>query len=97
MTIPGTRLDTHYHTLPVQGPDVAKAAPAWLKAKTNGSTAFYVVDGKAATVGQLRKLKQSEVASVNFLEGNKAASLYGKNARNGMIIITTKAGNTIHE
>lgn len=94
MTLPGTRLDTHYRTLPAQGADVAKAAPAWLKAKAKGTVAFYIVDGKAATATQLKKLKQKEVASVHFLEGDKAASLYGKNARNGMVIVTTKAGDT---
>ncbi|GAB3502933.1 hypothetical protein GCM10027341_31380 [Spirosoma knui] len=73
---------------------MAKAAPAWLHPKSNVTTAYYILDGQAATAAQLRQLKQQEVASVNFLEGKKATVLYGKNVKNGMVIITTKAGRS---
>lgn len=88
--MPGNRLDTNFNAFPVQNPAIGKAAPAWLRKKAGGSPT-YVIDGKMATADQLRKLRQSEVASINVLEGAKAASLYGKNTRNGMVIITTKA------
>ncbi|MFD2572522.1 hypothetical protein ACFSUS_17925 [Spirosoma soli] len=91
MIVPGTRLDTNFRTLPAQSPNVRRVAPAWLRAKASNSSSLYVVDGKVATAAQLRKLKQADAASVEVLEGTKAMNLYGKNARNGMVIITTKA------
>ncbi|WP_460984356.1 hypothetical protein [Spirosoma fluminis] len=92
--MPGTRLDTNYRLLPPQSTAVARAAPAWLNAKLNVTTAYYILDGKAATAAQLKQLKRQEVASVSFLEGKKATALYGKNVKNGMVIITTKAGRS---
>ena len=91
MIMPGTRLDTNFNALPAQNPAVGKAAPAWLRAKASGSP-MYVVNGKVATVAQLKALRQTDVASVRVLDGGRAATLYGKNARSGMVIVTTKAG-----
>jgi len=91
--MPGTRLDTNFRTIPAQSPAVGKAAPAWLRAKATGSP-MYMVNGKAATAAQLKALRQRDVASVKVLEGSKAATFYGKNARNGIVIITTKSGIT---
>ncbi|WP_461050531.1 hypothetical protein [Spirosoma arcticum] len=89
--MPGTRLDKRFNELPAQSPAVGKAAPAWLRAKFRGSP-MYVVNGKGATAGQLRALSQQNVASVSVLEGSRAVALYGKNVRNGMVLITTKIG-----
>lgn len=91
MILPGSRLDTHFRTLPTQPASVDKVAPVWLKAKANGSS-LYVIDGKPATASQLKNLHQSDVLSVEVLNGAKAANLYGSNARQGLVIITTKAG-----
>lgn len=93
MIMPGTRLDTNFNALPAQSLSVGKAAPAWLRAKTSRSP-MYIVNGKVATVAQLKALRQTDVASVNVLDGSRAATLYGKNARHGMVIVTTKAGLT---
>lgn len=89
--MPGTRLDPRFNVLPPQSLAVGKAAPAWLRAKVSGSP-MYVVNGKGATVAQMKALHQADVASVNVLEGSRAAAFYGKNARNGLVIITTKKG-----
>ena len=89
MIMPGVRLDTAYNSLPVQSPIVGKAAPAWLRAKASGSP-MYVIDGKSATAKQLKAIRQADVASVSVLDGGRAAALYGRNARNGMVIITTR-------
>ena len=91
ITMPGTRLDTNFRTIPAQRSVVGKAAPAWLRAKGNGSP-MYIVNGKGATAAQLRALRQTDVASIHKLDGSRAAGLYGKNARNGVVIITTKSG-----
>ena len=91
MILPGVRLDKRFNKLPAQSPAVGKAAPAWLLAKVSGLP-MYIINGKGATAAQLRSLTQQEVASVNVLEGSRAVALYGKNARNGMVLITTKKG-----
>lgn len=91
MILPGTRLDPRFRNIPAQDPTVAKAAPAWLRAKASG-TPMYMIDGHGATATQLRRLQPKQVASVNVLDGAKAAKVYGSNARKGMVIITTKAG-----
>jgi hypothetical protein len=93
MIMPGTRLDTNFNTLPAQSLAVSKAAPAWLRAKATGLP-MYVVDGKSATAAQLKALRQRDVASIQVLDGGRAKQLYGKNARNGMVLITTKKGVT---
>lgn len=89
MIMPGTRLDTNFRTIPPQSPAVGKAAPAWLRAKVSGSP-MYIVNGKVATIAQLKALCQTDVASVNVLDGSRAVTLYGKDARHGMVIVTTK-------
>lgn len=91
MIMPGVRLDKHFNVLPAQSPAVGQAGAAWPTAKVGGSP-MYVVDGKGATAGQLKALSQQDVVSVSLLEGSRAVALYGKNARNGMVVITTKKG-----
>ncbi len=51
---------------------------------------MYVIDGKSATAAQLKAIRQLDVASVNVLDGDRATALYGKNARDGLVIITTR-------
>ncbi|WP_461138382.1 hypothetical protein [Spirosoma pomorum] len=84
-------LDTTFSSLPAQSPAVGKAVPGWLRATVQGSP-LYVIDGKSATANQLRTLRQKDVVSTYQLEGSKAQNMYGKNARNGVFIITTKSG-----
>ena len=89
MILPGTRLDTNFNALQAQNQTVGKAAPAWLRAKAAGSP-VYVINGKTATAEQLKKLRRADVASIQVLDGSKAKQLYGKNARNGLVMVTTK-------
>lgn len=91
MILPGTTLDTTFSTLPAQSPAVGKAVPGWLRTSVQGSP-LYVIDGQSATATQLRNLRQGDVVSTYQLEGRKAQNMYGKNARNGVFIITTKTG-----
>lgn len=88
-TLPGTSLDPRFRRLPAQSVSVRRAAPAWLRAKASGSPA-YIVDGQMATAAQLRQLRPEHVASVNVLDSAKAVRLYGANARDGLVLVTTK-------
>jgi TonB-linked SusC/RagA family outer membrane protein len=56
----------------------------------NGSSeALVIIDG---IPGDLGSLNADDIASMNVLKGSSAAALYGSNAQNGAIIITTKKG-----
>ncbi|GAB3565089.1 hypothetical protein GCM10027578_11810 [Spirosoma luteolum] len=87
--MPGTQLDTNFRTLPAQHPSVARSAPAWLRRRVKG-TPTYVINGQVATARQLKRLRQASVVSITQLDGQKASSLYGPNARRGLLLITTR-------
>jgi hypothetical protein len=91
MILPGTMLDTTFSSLPAQPSAVGKAVPSWLRTSVQG-TPLYVIDGQSATANQLKSLKRQEVVSTYQMEGQKAKNLYGKHARNGVFIITTRSG-----
>jgi len=54
--------------------------------------ALIVVDGIAVRSNFLSSLNPNDVASVNVLKGASAAALYGVDATNGVLVITTKKG-----
>jgi TonB-linked SusC/RagA family outer membrane protein len=56
---------------------------------TGGSEAFVVIDG---IPGDLGSLNPDDIASINVLKGSSAAALYGNEAANGAIMVTTKKG-----
>jgi TonB-linked SusC/RagA family outer membrane protein len=57
----------------------------------NESGAFIIIDG---IPGDLGTLNPDDIASMNVLKGSSASALYGSDAANGAIIITTKKGAT---
>jgi len=54
--------------------------------------ALIVVDGYPSTRGVLDRINPDDIASTTVLKGANAAALYGSEATNGVIIITTKRG-----
>src|SRR5258705_5547424 len=52
-----------------------------------------VVDGGILGIGYLNQLDPNDVESVNILKGASATAIYGNEATNGAIIITTKKGS----
>lgn len=88
--LPGFSLDTSLTSLTKPDPAVYQVVPAWLQAKAAGRP-VYVIDGKTATASQLKGLQANMVESVQVIEGNRAAALYGSVAREGVVAITTKA------
>ncbi|RZJ67010.1 MAG: DUF3520 domain-containing protein [Flavobacterium sp.] len=54
--------------------------------------ALYVIDGKVTSSEEFKKLKPEEVSSVNVLKDAQATSLFGSQAINGAIVVTTKTG-----
>jgi len=56
--------------------------------------ALLVVDGVTTNLSYLNSINPNDVESVNVLKGANAAALYGSEASNGVIIVTTKRGQT---
>lgn len=54
--------------------------------------ALLVVDGVTTNLSYLNSINPNDVESVNVLKGANAAALYGSEASNGVIIVTTKKG-----
>jgi TonB-dependent SusC/RagA subfamily outer membrane receptor len=53
------------------------------------SEALVIIDG---IPGDLGSLNPDDIASMNVLKGSSASALYGSDAQNGAIIVTTKKG-----
>ncbi|HEX8428646.1 SusC/RagA family TonB-linked outer membrane protein [Hymenobacter sp.] len=61
---------------------------------TGNNEALIVIDGNISTNDALLALNADDVASITVLKGANAAALYGSQASNGAMIITTKKGST---
>ncbi|HEX8504797.1 MAG TPA: carboxypeptidase-like regulatory domain-containing protein, partial [Hymenobacter sp.] len=59
---------------------------------TGNNEALIVIDGVISTNDVLGALNPDDVASIDVLKGANAAALYGSQASNGALIITTKKG-----
>lgn len=58
----------------------------------NNNTALIVLDGVPIPGGSLNAINPNDIEEVNVLKGASAAALYGSEASNGALIITTKRG-----
>ena len=61
---------------------------------TGNNEALIVIDGVITTNEVLGALNPDDVASIDVLKGANAAALYGSQASNGALIITTKKGGS---
>ncbi|WP_375417096.1 SusC/RagA family TonB-linked outer membrane protein [uncultured Hymenobacter sp.] len=61
---------------------------------TGNNEALIVIDGVITTNDILGALNPDDVADISVLKGANAAALYGSQASNGALIITTKKGST---
>ena len=60
---------------------------------TGNNNALIVVDGVPISSGSLPSINPGDVQDITVLKGAGAAALYGSEASNGAIVITTKRGN----
>ncbi|HEV8265972.1 MAG TPA: TonB-dependent receptor [Gemmatimonadales bacterium] len=60
----------------------------------NNSNPLYVIDGVVSDKFAFDGLSSQEVESVTILKDAAAASIYGSRAANGVILVTTKRGET---
>ncbi|WP_223648465.1 SusC/RagA family TonB-linked outer membrane protein [Hymenobacter psoromatis] len=61
---------------------------------TGNNEALIVIDGVITTNEVLGALNPDDIGSISVLKGANAAALYGSQASNGALIITTKRGGT---
>ena len=63
-----------------------------IRSLTGNNNPMLLLDGVPVALGLLNTLNPNDVESVNVLKGTSAAAVYGPDARNGVIIVTTKTG-----
>lgn len=63
-----------------------------LRSVTQNNEALIVIDGSVATQGAFNDLNPLDIDDINVLKGATAAALYGADAANGALIVTTKKG-----
>lgn len=60
----------------------------------NGSNPLYIVDG--VQTGDISYLNNSDIESIDILKDAASAAIYGSQASNGVVLITTKGGKKGH-
>jgi TonB-linked SusC/RagA family outer membrane protein len=63
-----------------------------LRSISSDNQALVVIDGTIASLGAFDDLNPNDIADLSILKGATAAALYGSNASNGAVIVTTKKG-----
>jgi len=63
-----------------------------LRSISSDNQALVVIDGVIASLGAFDDLNPNDIADLSILKGATAAALYGSNAANGAIIVSTKKG-----
>ncbi len=64
-----------------------------IRSLTGNNNPMLLLDGVPVGLGLLNSINPNDVESVNVLKGTSAAAVYGPDARNGVIVITTKSGS----
>jgi TonB-linked SusC/RagA family outer membrane protein len=63
-----------------------------LRSITRNNEPLVVIDGIKANLNAFRDLNSEDVENVNVLKGATSAALYGSDASNGALVVTTKSG-----
>ncbi len=58
------------------------------------SSPFYVVDGVPVSAADFARINTSDIENVSILKDAAASAIYGSRAAYGVILVTTKKGNT---
>ena len=63
-----------------------------IRSLTGNNNPMLLLDGVPVGLGLLNTINPNDVESINVLKGTSAAAIYGPDARNGVIVVTTKVG-----
>ena len=61
---------------------------------SGGTTPLYVVDGAPVDVNNINLISSYDIASMTVLKDASATAIYGARGANGVVLITTKSGNS---
>src|SRR5690606_16113266 len=64
-----------------------------IRSLTGDNSPLLVLDGIPADIDYLSSLNPNDIENVSVLKGSSSAAIYGPDARNGVIIVTTKKGS----
>ena len=90
-TVPASRPAARVETVnrPSVAPDSAPASPA-TTAKAEAPAPTIYIDGARSSWDALHALPRTRIKSVEVLKGAAALAVYGNDAENGVILVTTK-------
>jgi len=63
-----------------------------LRSLTGNNDPLLVLDGVPTQLSYLSSLNPNDIENVSILKGSSSAGIYGPDARNGVIVVTTKKG-----
>ncbi len=63
-----------------------------IRSLTGNNNPMLLLDGVPLNISYLSSLNPNDIADVNILKGSSAAAIYGPDAVNGVIVVTTKKG-----
>lgn len=64
-----------------------------IRSMTGNNNPLLVIDGVPLDINFLSSLNPSDVQNISVLKGASSAAIYGPDARNGVILVTTKKGS----
>lgn len=65
-----------------------------IRSLTGNNQPLLVIDGSPVTLDYINTINPNDIDNVNILKGANASALYGPDGVNGVIVVTTKKGNT---
>lgn len=65
-----------------------------IRSLTGNNNPLLVLDGVMTPLGYFSSINPQDIENISVLKGSSAAAIYGPDARNGVIIVTTKKGFT---
>ena len=68
-----------------------------IRSLTGNNNPLLVLDAVPVPIGYLSSINPNDIEDVNVLKGTGAAAIYGPDARNGVIVVTTKRGSKTGE
>lgn len=66
-----------------------------IRSLTGNNNPLLVVDGVPMSLNFMSNLNPNDIENVSVLKGSSSAAIYGPDARNGVIVVTTKKGSDV--